>query len=77
MEEKRIEVSLVKDNIATCNACLAGNYESSLTNERGKVGKLYEFRINNICLRFCKHCLLKLVGEAANFLSNEEVKTDE
>lgn len=73
MEEKRIEVSLVKDSIATCNACLVGNYESSVASSREKVDKLYEVRIDRMCLRLCKHCLLELIGEAASFLSDEEV----
>lgn len=74
MEEKRIEVSLVKDNIATCNACLVGNYESSVASGRVKVDKLYEVRIDRMCIRLCKHCLLELFAEATSFLSNEEVQ---
>lgn len=33
-------------------------------------------RIDRMCLRLCKRCLLELVGEAANFLSNEEVSNN-
>ena len=73
MEEKRIEVYLVKDDIATCNACLIGNYESSLWKGRKKTDKLYEVRINGLCVRLCKSCLLELVSKATGFLSGEEV----
>ena len=73
MEEKRIEVGLVKDDIATCNACLTPNYESEMTRGLGKVDELFEVRVGSTCLRFCKKCLLELVGKSATFLAKEEV----
>lgn len=72
LKEKHIEVSTTTDIIASCNACLVRNYESKYDDGIGKVDVLYEVRIDRVCLRLCKKCLLELVAESSKALLNQE-----
>nr|WP_325294908.1 hypothetical protein [uncultured Oscillibacter sp.] len=57
------------EHIASCNACLARNYDTTIATGTGeRVDTLYEIHVSSgssgisICL--CRDCLCKLVGEA-------------
>jgi len=64
-----IRVRPTSEHIASCNACLARNYDTVIETGVGeRVDTLYEIHVSSgssglsFCL--CRDCLCKLVGEA-------------
>lgn len=64
-----VRVRPIREHIASCNACLARNYDTTIATGTGeRVDTLYEIHVSSgssgisICL--CRDCLCKLVGEA-------------
>ena len=64
-----VRVRPIREHIASCNACLARNYDTTIaTGTVERVDTLYEIHVSSgssgisICL--CRDCLCKLVGEA-------------
>lgn len=59
--EKSISVMLTNRSIVSCNACLARNYESSLSPQIGeRVNELYDVDIGRMTVTLCKRCLERL-----------------
>lgn len=57
------------EHIASCNACLARNYDTTFATGVGeRVDTLYEIHVSSgssgLSLCLCRDCLCKLVGEA-------------
>lgn len=63
---RRIEISLTKYRICSCNVCLARNYEPE--DKRCVVGEytpdIFDVCVGSLCIHLCRDCL-ETLGDAA------------
>lgn len=55
-----INVKINKEEIRSCNGCLAINFDSCVAKDRKKVDTLYDVVIGNMVVCLCKDCLKRL-----------------
>lgn len=66
MENKKLSITKVSNDICGCNSCGNRNYESKYPAMDGNiVDAIYEVRIGIMCNRICGDCLRKLALDAA------------